>query len=307
MGLIKELGKKAYFFWHQDMRYYLDFKTNYYLYNIWSYCQNQALIQQGSLKETMEYQYYINIHKYLTVNKITNGGVELLRIGGTGDGGYFMIVNKDGYFSANRIAYSLGIAQDVSWDKSLAQKGYDIFQYDHSIRKLPEENSRFHWERIGITGGIEQGRMRKLGTLIKKNGHTGVDGMILKCDIEGYEWEMFDSLKEEQVKCFDQIVIELHGLVTGGNKDQIIRVLKRLAITHCPIHIHANNNGVVNYCGDMVTPDLLEVTFINKEKYNFIKNDCIFPLFTDRANTLEKQDVILGKWNIKEEKKKEIT
>ena len=73
---------------------------------------------------------------------------EKARIGNAGDGGYIMLDD----FNGIEAAYSLGINDDVSWDLNIARLGIDIFQYDHTIDKLPEENSRFHWFRTGISG-----------------------------------------------------------------------------------------------------------------------------------------------------------
>ena len=57
------------------------------------------------------------------------GGFDLVRTGKHYDGGYIMLDD----FHAGDIAYSFGICDDVSWDKDMASRGYDIFMYDHTI------------------------------------------------------------------------------------------------------------------------------------------------------------------------------
>ena len=278
----------------------LEDRPNKYLQNIWSYAQNEFAVKHGGVL-SYNYEYYKGIHRYIKVKDLSDGG-ELVRIGGKADGGYTMARRKDNSLSDGKIAYSLGICQDVSWDKEMAEMGYEIFQYDHTIKKLPEENPHFHWEKIGISDGDETSNLKKLGNLIRKNGHQNVKGMVLKADIEGYEWGMFDSLDEELIDNFDQIVLEIHDLIfADAERRRIIsRSLKKLAKSHVAVHIHANNNNPVDFCGDLVTPNLLEVTYIKKSFCETISSVRTFPTEIDMANRPDMADIILGKWNIQE-------
>ena len=70
-------------------------------------------------------------------------------------------------FHKGGIAYSFGISNDVSWDKAMADCGYDVFMYDHTISALPEENDRFHWEKIGVASDkTEDPQLKSLEELI---------------------------------------------------------------------------------------------------------------------------------------------
>ena len=51
-----------------------------------------------------------------------------------------------------KIAYCFGIGSEISFEKELADKNIDIFMYDHIINKLPFENSKFHWKKLGLCG-----------------------------------------------------------------------------------------------------------------------------------------------------------
>ena len=73
-------------------------------------------------------------------------GFSKKRIGRDFDGGYVMLDD----FAGVEATYSFGIAQETSWDCGIADLGIDVFQYDHTIEALPEENPRFHWLRSGI-------------------------------------------------------------------------------------------------------------------------------------------------------------
>ena len=95
-------------------------------------------------------EYYRELHSLLHIAKVE--GFDLVRTGKHNDGGYIMLDD----FHAENIAYSFGICDDVSWDKDMASRGYDFFMYDHTIDRLPEENPRFHWSKLGIADGRTQ-------------------------------------------------------------------------------------------------------------------------------------------------------
>lgn len=279
--------------------HHLESKTDNYLWNIWSWCQNETMMRQGVVKETPDYKYYSQLHRSLEIKKLARN-YHLVRVGKKGDGGYYMAENEKGAFSDSdcHIAYSLGIADDVSWDLLMAEKGYSVFQYDGYIKQLPVNHPSFHWEKINITGEKESKTQKHLTTLLRQNGHSGLHGMILKCDIEGCEWSMLNEMEESQLECFDQILLELHSLVYTQERESVLSALMKLSHTHIPVYLHANNNGIVNYTGEMVTPDLIEVTFVNKKHFDSQDLDAILPLRTDDRNLSGKQDVLIGRWNI---------
>ena len=43
-------------------------------------------------------------------------------------------------FDNIKIAYSFGISKNIQFDKALADKGIDVFMYDHTINSLNDEN-----------------------------------------------------------------------------------------------------------------------------------------------------------------------
>ena len=73
--------------------------------------------------------------------------------------------------------------------------------YDHTIKSLPYENPRFHWKQIGLCGiKTKNNKLKNLEQLILENGHLNEENMILKLDIEGWEWESIIDLKEDPQK-----------------------------------------------------------------------------------------------------------
>ena len=63
--------------------------------------------------------------------------------------GYYVLLDD---FDNIKIAYSFGISKNIQFDKALADKGIDVFMYDHTINSLPYQNPKFHWKKLGLCG-----------------------------------------------------------------------------------------------------------------------------------------------------------
>lgn len=286
---------------HRKMRNVLAkifFDERILLKNIFEYCQNDMLMKQGvCFEQDSRYQYYRKIHELITIKKLTDQNVSLLRVGKSDDGGYIMAKGESG-FSSEKVAYSVGICDDVSWDMEMAKEGYQIFQYDHTIKKLPEKHKNFHWKKIGLTGEQETKELKKLKTLMRDNQHDDLNGALLKMDIEGFEWGVFKNCDADTLGRFDQILLELHNFHNMNNREKIIAALENLNKTHQAIHVHANNMSAVEYCGDIIMPNCIEVIYLNKNKYHFADSDMCFPTELDKPNLSRIPDIKLGKWNL---------
>lgn len=190
--------------------------------------------------------------------------IKLIRVGNKADGGYVM----GDVFDKVDAAYSLGIANDITWDKEIAQRSIPVYMYDHTINYLPEEHKNFKFFKIGICGKPGILGMKDIGTLIKENGHTGKN-LLLKMDIEGFEYPALQALSDEEIAHFSQICMEIHdlnGLLFDVERHFEIRscLEKILRHMHC-VHIHANNVGWIAERGGISVPVLLEVSFIRKD------------------------------------------
>lgn len=282
--------------WHSELSN-VQQQNRKYLDAVYVFCQNEFLRRQNvPFKSLPAYGYYERLHRLLTIYQILPGGGTLYRIGSEHDGGYVM--QKP--FSENTIAYSIGINQDVSWDLDMVAEGYQIYQYDHTIKRLPEENSAFHWKKIGITGEEETAELKSLTTLLRDNGHAKASGMVLKMDVEGYEWNVFAGLTEKTLSQFDQIVAEIHNLTAEEDRELKIKALENLAKTHKVIHIHANNYGTLDYCGDLMMPDTLEVTWLRRELCADERYTGTLPRPVDRRCDAFSPEILLGYWNLPE-------
>ena len=209
-----------------------------------------------------------------------------IRIGRNSDGGYILLNDFDNV----KIAYSFGISREISFDKELADKNIDIFMYDHTISKLPFDNPRFHWKKIGLSSETNKKQyMKTLDELIKENKHSNEKNMILKIDIESHEWNIFENISINTLKQFKHIVGEFH--LNKKNIYFYLNILKKLQITHQIIHLHCNNcsNKKINIDGYYIC-SLLEISLIQKESYSFNKFQSLFPINDlDFPNCINKQ------------------
>ena len=214
-------------------------------------------------------QYLRQVKECLKLYTLDNG-IPFRRTGKHNDGGYLMI--NDHLDNEEKIAYSFGICDDVSWDSNMADKGYHIYMYDHTIDGLPYERKEFHFFKKGISDTqFARNDLETLNNLLEKNGHKDRDGMILKMDVEGAEYGFINSTDTDVFSKFDQIVMEYHDLLTDKGWDVRLSAMQKLLKTHVPVHIHANNLGDVLYMDDEVFADCIEVTYINRSKYSEMK------------------------------------
>ena len=114
-----------------------------------------------------------------------NGKKKIL-VGNFGDGGYVLFDD----FEDIKIAYSFGINKEISFDKYLANKGINVYMYDHTIDSIPSNDTKLHWKKIGLgTKNSNKKNLKSLEELLLDNGHINEKNMILKIDIEHNEWD----------------------------------------------------------------------------------------------------------------------
>ena len=220
-------------------------------------------------------------------------GKRKIRLGTNGDGGYVLLDD----FSDIKIAYSLGISNIIDFDKSLADKGIDVFMYDHTINKLPYNNEKFHWFKKGLcANNTRETNLITLKEMVEQNGHLNESNMILKMDVEGAEWDALNELSEEFLSKFKYILGEFHWFKKNskinGKLESIINVLKKLHKTHQVFHKHCHSTGEAFVLGEYNFCDCIELSFINRKGYKFENDYSIYPIdgldFSDSPTTKHK-------------------
>lgn len=180
-------------------------------------------------------------------------------------------------FENINVAYSIGIRNLIQFDKSLADKGIDIYMYDHTINKLPFENDRFHWKKIGMGGISEKAyNIQTLQEMMKENGHNKEKNMILKIDIEGAEWNSLKDIPENVLNQFKYILIEYHFFKI----DLLLfyNVLKKINKTHQVFYVHCCPFLGISYIGNNRICTGIEVSYIIRKGYQFEKDESVYPI-----------------------------
>jgi hypothetical protein len=219
-------------------------------------------------------------------------GENRIRVGRDGDGGYVMIDD----FRDIDGAVSLGVGDDVSWDEQIANYGIEVWQFDPTVLGPPAAHALFHFEPLRAAGQDGEGAIC-LETILRTR-LAGRDGMtLLKIDIEGDEWAVFNATNEDVLARFKQIVCEFHGLDRLGEEEfagQVRATLEKLSRTHFVYHVHGNNCGNFTNVGNVVVPETLEVSFGLRSAYRTGPNTLRFPTELDRPNQTGRADLFLG-------------
>lgn len=182
------------------------------------------------------------------------------RMGSHYDGGY-VVIND---FSKSDHLLSFGIADNVDFEDSMSQivSGMDL--YDHSIDHVPQnlKNYTFYKEKVGPNNNHIFNR-------VPKN-----KDVVLKIDIEGSEWSFFESLSDDKINRFRQIILEIHW---GMQNDYIdspdirLDILEKINKTHQIVAVHPNNWAGIHYVSGVALPQVIEITLLRRSDYTFIE------------------------------------
>ena len=235
----------------------------------------------------------LEILRTLSILRPVNVTCGKVRTGGPNDGGYVMAND----FGQTRICYSIGVGPQVIWDREMAERGMEIHQYDHTVEGLPDQHPNFYFNRIGISHNLDDPQMITLEQMLENNGHSDQKNMLLKIDVEGAEWDVFEKMSANTLSKFDQIVVEYHGLEfldRESFRSRAERVFRNLAHSHACIHIHGNNYGGFAIVSNIPVPQVIEITYVLRDRFDFIESTDIFPTQLDDPCNRDVPDLFLG-------------
>jgi hypothetical protein len=232
-----------------------------------------------------------NILRLLRMLKTSSASRPKIRLGAPGDGGY--VINDD--LSGLDGVVSLGIGTDVSFDLALAEQGLPIFQYDPTVERPPIEHPRFAFRKLGWARYDSEGA-RSLDTIIAENNLNQCNDLILKFDVEDSEWDAFQSVNARTLSRFRIIVGEFHWLGRVHNPvvfEIMWNTFSKLTEHHVPTHLHPNNFGGVVLIEGIVIPQLLEITFLRRDRSNFTAERHPIPTALDYRNIPGTPELVL--------------
>ena len=235
-------------------------------------------------------------------------GYDLIRIGCDGDSGYLIPDDLEGI----QACFSPGFNGKSSFEKMLAVRyGIKSFIADRIgmtkveylkrfIRQLKTRKASCRSLDFDIENkfiGLKNSRttMRLHDWIKKKVRLDSIGDLILQMDIENDEWEILMDTPSEVLKKFRIMVIEFHGLhlhiLSIFLKKE--KVFNKILRDFCVVHIHPNNYARKWLYKGIEIPELMEFTFIRKDRV--LPDNCklVFPHKLDCKNNPNAPDLVL--------------
>ncbi|TLD80073.1 FkbM family methyltransferase [Helicobacter sp. MIT 05-5293] len=161
----------------------------------------------------------------------------------------------------------------------MAKMGYQVLQYDASIKKAPDthKNMIFHRKFVGT---IRDHQTITFEDIMQQYSFDEKAHNILQIDIEGAEWEILEKLDFSIFeKYFSQIILEFHDCDPRKSlqAQRHISILEKFRHAFQPIHLHYNPCHYHVYVKDRFMSSLLEVSYARKDllpKTFILRNEC---------------------------------
>lgn len=215
-----------------------------------------------------------------------------MRVGGPNDGGY-VILDK---LHTDQKIFSYGLSWNISFDLDLAQRGHDVYMFDHTISSLTVQHPLFHWFKEGISTQTDSlASLSTLGDHFKKLAHSE-QNIILKIDIEGAEWKVLEEVPLDVLLCAEQIILELHNFSKINDEawyTTALGALHKLSENFLLFHVHVNNCAPLVLINNIVIADVIEVSYIRKDLAISTSSQTIYPTHLDAPNNPDVIDFAL--------------
>ena len=187
----------------------------------------------------------------------------LIRVGGTGDGGYLLPDDLEGIGAI----FSPGVAGTADFEADFARRGIHCFLADHSVDAPPFDSPLFHFEKKYL-GPLSGGIYTTLDDWVGQNAPKGSD-LVLQMDIEGAEYQVLLAADQATLRRFRTIVIEFHNLESVWHPKglELIDITMKKLLNHFDVvHAHPNNCRPPIGYGNLMVPPLIEFTFLRKDR-----------------------------------------
>lgn len=223
-------------------------------------------------------------------------GIELIRYGGSLDGGY--LVPND--FSEIVACFSPGTNNFKRFeDELLDRHGILSYMCDFSSNEsqfetpLAPGKQFFAKKWLDVDGSPDS---LDINDWVASSAPTG--DLLLQMDIEGAEYRNLLHASRETLDRFRIIILEIHDLQDLADRDFLDGVFNpvfgRLAESHVCAHIAANNCcGEALLADGLRVPRAVEATFIRKDRCRPTKDLLVLPHPLDELNVLRSPPIQL--------------
>ena len=253
-----------------------------------------------NLKEKFFDAFNMYVEKKSSKKKISNTlkkllpyqiGTQLIRLGEKNDGGYLVpddFVGIDKNYSAG-VGFLTQFEKDLEEKYLIKSKMLDFNEIEKTI--LPSKSSFLKKKLALVTNNQEI----SINDWIIKTDND----IILKLDVEGDEYASLIDISEENLKKVRILVIEFHDLRNLRNDiflNLFDKVINKLNNYFYVCHLHINNISKIKKIGGYLVPDMIEMTFIRKNRVkNFSSKFSILPHKLDNKTVNSVNEKFLDK------------
>lgn len=188
---------------------------------------------------------------------------DIIRLGKDYDGGY--LLNSNDVSKSTRLL-SFGIGTDTSFEADFYNRNAcTVSAYDGTIDSCNQPFLHFYKQNIDAT--------------IADYIDLTVANTFIKCDIEGSEYDILDTLIRHS-RYLSGAVIEFHNVYDYSKFNELTNFIAKFGLSL--IHVHANNNSYIEHDSGIL-PDCLELSFTSSD--NIVYSDVKLPHPLDMPNT----------------------
>ena len=219
--------------------------------------------------------------------------VELLRCGGNSDGSYIVPLLDFGYDGV----VSPGVGQTFEFEKAISSNDCRVVLIDGTVdrpQNLPP-GFVFLQKMLGSSTNPERNQIsiKEVTTQYFPTSQS----LVLQMDIEGGEYEVLNSLNEDDLIPFATILVEFHhlhklneNLSWNSEIKGAIQIFERDFIL---IHTHPNNAGGFFLWKFRKLPKVVETTWVRKSLVGEVHGQAKLPHPLDRRNDTLMEDLAL--------------
>ncbi|MEL6817307.1 MAG: FkbM family methyltransferase [Pseudomonadota bacterium] len=222
--------------------------------------------------------------------------VELIRIGGDGDGGYLL----PDILENVEFCFSPGVEYVAHFERELSNRyGIRSFMADASVDSAPMEDDNFQFIPKFI-GNRTHGNFVTLSDWVEQSVGQSTGARILQMDIEGGEYDVLMYESVDSLAQFSTIIVEFHWLQRMFEPNffqTFATIFEKIYRNFSICHAHPNNCcGIAEYKNVQV-PRVLEVTFVRNDLIEGLaRHDQVrLPHPLDRKNVPANDELVMPK------------
>ncbi|MCF0071397.1 FkbM family methyltransferase [Dyadobacter sp. CY261] len=225
-----------------------------------------------------------------------NPGIDLIRVGPNGDGGYLVPDDLEDIGAC----FSPGVYTVSEFEMECFRRGMRLFLADKSVDKpiLSLDDSSYHFlkKHVGCTNTDD---LITLDTWFNDFYGKKDKDILLQMDIEGSEYLTLTAASNDLLERCRIIVVEFHDLHKLWNPEFFRlanEVFGKILQTHTCVHIHPNNCIGLYKRLNIEIPPIAEFTFLRNDRFVKKSRQTEFPHPLDFDNMKREHIALPKQW-----------